>query len=577
MKRRAAALIAVMLTGVLLVAIATGELASHAPPALASAHFPHGGEGGGSGERGEKGERGERGLTGAEGPRGTTGSTGATGPAGATGPEGKEGPAGATGPTGSTGPTGPEGPKGLTGSTGPTGPEGPKGTTGTTGSPGPEGKEGKTGPEGPKGTTGTTGSTGPTGPEGKEGPKGTTGTTGPEGPKGTTGSTGPEGPKGTTGTTGPEGPEGAHLGVASTVTSAGTLVTRKLTPVDATAAALTEKLPTGAAEGTPIAVEKNDATTHEVTVEGSIRGSASSIKLRLSHETVYLIADSAGSWWPVSSHKTLSSLETIFFLKASGEALEALFTAGVLKETALPTIVAGKLGSESVETAKIKSEAVTAAKIASEAVETAAVKAGAITAAKLGAEAVETAKIKLLAVTAALLGAESVETAKIKNGAVTEAKATQGSEGKFVPTGGSAGEVLKRKGTTELEWGTATAAEPEAWKTIEVATHWANPKLNYHAVEYRKDRGIVYLRGTIERTTEAYASNGLIFTMPSGYRPSTVLTALPFVSNVAITTKTQIPFLTVGAAGEVKITDETAANLPQVGQLVSFDGVSFPL
>lgn len=309
MRKRATAplaLVLVALIAAVLVATGTGELGTHTQPALASAHFPHGGEGGGTGPTGPEGK---------EGKQGPTGPTGATGP---------EGPRGFTGTTGATGATGE---KGTTGLTGPVGPVGPTGTTGATGA------TGAAGPEGPKGTTGTTGA---------EGPKGLTGTTGPEGPQGpagATGATGPEGPKGTTGTTGatgPEGPEGAHLGVAAVTSTSGTLVTRKLTPADTTSATLNEKLPTGAAEGTPIAIEKKDGTSHEVVVEGSIRSSATTIKLRLEHETVYLIADSAGSWWPVSSHKTLSSLESILFLKTSGETLESRFESGLLKDSSLP-------------------------------------------------------------------------------------------------------------------------------------------------------------------------------------------------------------------------------------------------
>jgi hypothetical protein len=111
--------------------------------------------------------------------------------------------------------------------------------------------------------------------------------------------------------------------VAAIVTANGTLTVNKLTPVNATAGALTQQLPPGQPEGSLIACEKTDATGNMVTVEGNIRDTAStSIALKLQHETVLLEADATGSWWPLASHKTLSSLEALFDAKGAATAAE---------------------------------------------------------------------------------------------------------------------------------------------------------------------------------------------------------------------------------------------------------------
>lgn len=133
-------------------------------------------------------------------------------------------------------------------------------------------------------------------------------------------------------------------------------------------------------------------------------------------------------------------------------------------------------------------------------------------------------------------------------------------------------------GATAQEWlPLPSGSEPEAWKPIEgLAANWTNPRAAYHAVEYRKDRGMVQLRGTLERTTAAYVGTTTIFTLPAGYRPST-LVAPQMASNSPITTKTPVPMVTVKTGGEVVLVDTTETNLPQIGGLVSFDGVEFAL
>lgn len=102
----------------------------------------------------------------------------------------------------------------------------------------------------------------------------------------------------------------AVLAVQAPVSSAGTLVAQGHNPVDATSANLSEALPTGQSVGTRISAEKTDSSTHTVTLTGNIRGvGSSSIVLSLQHESLELVADAAGSWWPIASHKTLGSLD----------------------------------------------------------------------------------------------------------------------------------------------------------------------------------------------------------------------------------------------------------------------------
>ncbi len=99
--------------------------------------------------------------------------------------------------------------------------------------------------------------------------------------------------------------------VATTATSSGTVTVNKHNPFDCTSAALTATLPTGQAAGTVVSLEKVDSSTNTLTASGNIRDTASStITLSLQHETLYLITDSSGSWWPVAGHKTLGSLDT---------------------------------------------------------------------------------------------------------------------------------------------------------------------------------------------------------------------------------------------------------------------------
>jgi hypothetical protein len=100
------------------------------------------------------------------------------------------------------------------------------------------------------------------------------------------------------------------LPVGTTISASTTLNVNTYTPVNAGSSPLTQTLPTGAASGNLIAVEKTDSSTNVVTVSGSIRDvPSSSLTLSLAHETIIFEADPSGSWWPIASHKTLGSLD----------------------------------------------------------------------------------------------------------------------------------------------------------------------------------------------------------------------------------------------------------------------------
>ena len=101
--------------------------------------------------------------------------------------------------------------------------------------------------------------------------------------------------------------------VAAVVTAAGALVVNNVNPVDASSGPVTPMtLPTGQPGGSFISVAKagTDSTLNAVTITGNIRGvAAQSIVLTLVKEAVVFIADGTGSWWPLSDHKTLGSLD----------------------------------------------------------------------------------------------------------------------------------------------------------------------------------------------------------------------------------------------------------------------------
>jgi lysophospholipase L1-like esterase len=102
--------------------------------------------------------------------------------------------------------------------------------------------------------------------------------------------------------------------IATTVTTAGALAIGKHNPVNASSAALTMTLPAAvtANAGRRISVEKTDASTNAVTISGPIRGATSTVALVWQNESVDLVADATGSWWPVAGHKTKASLDASY-------------------------------------------------------------------------------------------------------------------------------------------------------------------------------------------------------------------------------------------------------------------------
>lgn len=99
---------------------------------------------------------------------------------------------------------------------------------------GPQGPEGPEGPQGPAGVAGSNGAKGDTGETGPEGPQGVPGTVGPEGSQGVQGETGPQGPQGVPGIEGPAGPQGIQgpQGTGLVPDGYGNLTDEKVTDVE---------------------------------------------------------------------------------------------------------------------------------------------------------------------------------------------------------------------------------------------------------------------------------------------------------------------------------------------------------
>lgn len=127
--------------------------------------------------------------------------------------------------------------------------------------------------------------------------------------------------------------------VAATQTSSGTLVASRHNPLDCTGGSYSFALPTGAAGGTSLSVERIDtATANTCTLTGSIRGVGSSLLTLLapssttaSHESLLLLADVSGSWWPIAGHKTKGWLDALYAPLAG-----ATFTGSALFKSGIP-------------------------------------------------------------------------------------------------------------------------------------------------------------------------------------------------------------------------------------------------
>lgn len=95
------------------------------------------------------------------------------------------------------------------------------------------------------------------------------------------------------------------------VTASGTLALNTVTTVTATSGVAAMTLPSPVADSL-IVVERETASTQNVTVTGNIRGVGSTtITLQLGSESEMFFS-TGSSWWPVAGHKTLSSLQALF-------------------------------------------------------------------------------------------------------------------------------------------------------------------------------------------------------------------------------------------------------------------------
>jgi len=115
-----------------------------------------------------------------------------------------------------------------------------------------------------------------------------------------------------------EAASGVRLKVHASVNTNGTTATAdQLTPVDDSAESRPIKLPTELGAGHLIGIEKSSAEAHEVSVEGNMRGEAAqTIKLRLGKQTIFLVTDASGSWWPISMYIPLATLSTDYVMRS---------------------------------------------------------------------------------------------------------------------------------------------------------------------------------------------------------------------------------------------------------------------
>lgn len=102
--------------------------------------------------------------------------------------------------------------------------------------------------------------------------------------------------------------------VAAVVTAAGALAAGKHTPVNAAGGPLALTLPAAAPgnAGATLSVEKTDASANAVSISGSIRGATGSLALTLERQSLELVADSTGSWWPIAGYTPRSTLDAIY-------------------------------------------------------------------------------------------------------------------------------------------------------------------------------------------------------------------------------------------------------------------------
>ncbi|WP_459982616.1 right-handed parallel beta-helix repeat-containing protein [Nocardioides sp. AN3] len=104
----------------------------------------------------------------------------------------------------------------------------------------------------------------------------------------------------------------ARGAVLATASGDVTATPNKYLPVDASGAARTITLPTGASVGDVLTIEKRDSSRNAVTVSGTIRGAAGTLTLTSQYQTVSFTAESASSWVPTGDHRTKTALDAAY-------------------------------------------------------------------------------------------------------------------------------------------------------------------------------------------------------------------------------------------------------------------------
>jgi hypothetical protein len=97
--------------------------------------------------------------------------------------------------------------------------------------------------------------------------------------------------------------------VAVTTSASGALVVGQHNPVDATGGVRVMTLANASKSGLWVSLEKFDSSVNAVSITGLIRGvGGTTITLVRQSETRLLVSKADGSWWPVASNKSTSSL-----------------------------------------------------------------------------------------------------------------------------------------------------------------------------------------------------------------------------------------------------------------------------
>ncbi len=190
---------------------------------------------------------------------------------------------GAQGPKGDPGPQGPKGDPGLVGPAGPKGDPGMEGLRGEVGPQGPKGDPGLAGPAGPKGDIGLRGLQGLPGEVGPQGPQGVAGPQGPQGLRGEPGSQGVRGENGAQGAPGANGKTVLNGTIAPGVsignvgdfyintTNSSIYGPKSVSGWGNATSLIGAQGPPGAADGTPITIERLPASVQAIAGAGTLK------------------------------------------------------------------------------------------------------------------------------------------------------------------------------------------------------------------------------------------------------------------------------------------------------------------